>query len=211
MRDGIDIEKVSAATVKLVNKGGLAVRIADELLVTAAHCISYDLEGGIVLGDHLIEEIETASGDRLKAAPLAIDPVTDIALLCALDGQEFYDEAEKFEDFCLETEPLRLFTGEIDRRGGYPIHIFTHDQKWIDGSAMGFGATKPKIYMETEEQIEGGTSGGPIVNDNGELVAIVSHAKIAAPGDRFDAGAPRPHLALPKWVYLNYLIDSDNR
>lgn len=63
MVKSIDTKKVSAATVKLIKKGGLAVRIADELLVTAAHCISYDLEGGIVLGDHLIEEIETASGN----------------------------------------------------------------------------------------------------------------------------------------------------
>ena len=189
----IDYEKISSATVKILGKGGLGVLIAEELIVTAAHCINYDLDGGIVegIGDYFIEEIETAAGDRLKVAPIAIEPVSDIAILGAMDGHVFYEEATNFEDFCLATAPLSLYLGETNRNGGFPIHIYTHEHKWVKGTASGLKSTDPKIYIKTEEQI-----------------AVVSHFSIARPGEKSDGAAPRPHLALPNWVFLQHFKNS---
>ena len=52
----------------------------------------------------------------------------------------------------------------------------------------------------TEEQIEGGTSGGPIINDLGQLVGIVSNASDLQEGIASDGNFPYPSLALPVWI-----------
>lgn len=56
------------------------------------------------------------------------------------------------------------------------------------------------LWVEADEPIEGGASGGPIVNESGELVGIISNF-----GGTIEQGGrtgltPRPHLALPVWV-----------
>ena len=57
-----------------------------------------------------------------------------------------------------------------------------------------------------EEQIEGGTSGSPIINDTGELIGIVSHVSIInSEGHKSYGLIPRPHLALPVWIYNRIL------
>ena len=57
------------------------------------------------------------------------------------------------------------------------------------------------LVVEADEQIEGGTSGGPVVNELGELVGIVSHSSQETDESRKSRGSiPRPHLALPAWV-----------
>jgi hypothetical protein len=55
------------------------------------------------------------------------------------------------------------------------------------------------------EQIEGGTSGGPIINAAGELVGIVSvfsydENATKVQGQGCTGSASCPHLALPVWV-----------
>ncbi len=65
--------------------------------------------------------------------------------------------------------------------------------------------------IEPDQAIEGGTSGGPIINDDGELVGIVSNASdvleagitedgIPYEGEIGRGSFPYPALALPVWV-----------
>ena len=56
------------------------------------------------------------------------------------------------------------------------------------------------IWVETEEKIEGGTSGSPIVNDKGELVGIVSSSP-EGNLQKYSGLAPLPRVALPVWIY----------
>jgi len=57
------------------------------------------------------------------------------------------------------------------------------------------------LAVESDEQIEGGTSGGPIINDSGELVSIVSNFSLATEAVPKSSGlAPRLHLTLPVWL-----------
>jgi hypothetical protein len=56
----------------------------------------------------------------------------------------------------------------------------------------------PMLPFETDEQIEGGTPGGPIINDSGEIVGIVSNCGFATETQhKSDESAPLPHLACP--------------
>ena len=80
MVDAFVKAKVAKATVRLTRSGGQGVLVCGNVILTAAHCIGFNLEGGMVLGDFYIEDIETAQG-MLKVGPLAVEPISDIAVL----------------------------------------------------------------------------------------------------------------------------------
>jgi hypothetical protein len=195
--------KVANATVDvLLTDGarGRGVLVKDNFILTAAHCIEFKCDGSMVLGDYFITEIETRHG-RLKVTPFAVEPVHDIAALGSLDNQEFSDEAEQFEEFCRKTKPVPLCLDAFEQFQTFPVYIYTHKKTWMKGEGQDCSSYKdsPAIMVRTDEQIEGGTSGSPIVNERGQLVAIVSTFREGLPCDGLE---PRPHLALPTWISL---------
>ena len=110
-------------------------------------------------------------------------------------------EAEKFKNFWKHTKPVPVCRRNFELFQKFRVHIYTHKDTWVTGSAMQCSENSERLYVEANEQIEGGTSGGPIINDEGELVGIVSHFTLPGEGmDKCNGGAPRPHLALPVWV-----------
>lgn len=194
---------VAAATVRLVDKGGQGVLVTGDIIVTAAHCINFETDGSMVLGKHFIHNIETESG-KLKAVPLAVEPVSDVAFLGAPDDQVFPKEAEEFNKFCSAKKPVPLCLDEFVLDQGFRVHIYTHECKWITGTAILCKEGAEHLWIEAEEQIVGGTSGGPIVNESGELVAIASHFSVVNGVMKSSGIEPRPHLALPVWVSRDY-------
>jgi hypothetical protein len=192
--------EVANATVKLLKKGGQGVLVKGNFIVTAAHCVEFKCDGSMVMGDWFIEQIKTIYG-KLKVAPYAVEPVNDIAILGPLDGQEFYDEVLQFEEFCEKVRPIPLFLGEMKCRQKFRVYIYTHEKTWIKAEATSWSPQKdsPMIGIKAEMNIKGGTSGSPVVNEQGQLVAIVSNA--GGPiGTSREGRAPRPHLALPVWI-----------
>jgi len=101
--------------------------------------------------------------------------------------------------------PLSLT--EPTSQQNFRVHMYTHERTWVTGKAMANRAEDPSLWVEADMQIEGGTSGGPIIDDQGNLVGIVSHFSIAKGKDKSVGLAPRPHLAMPVWVrhqVINY-------
>ena len=97
------------------------------------------------------------------------------------------------------TKPVHLGLDEFELFQEYPVNIYTHKNTWVVGRASQMRRDAPMIWVETEEKIEGGTSGSPIVNDKGELVGIVSNFP---EGDqqKYAGRAPLPLVALPVWI-----------
>ncbi len=151
----------------------------------------------MALGDYYVENIRTSRGE-LKVAPLAVEPVCDIAVLGSLDEQAFFEEAGQCERFCEDTEPVPLCFKEFRPFQKFPVFVYTHKHKWVCGRAMQCVRNSPVITVDFDEQIEGGTSGSPIVNELGELVGIISHCSEG--GNNCDGRVPRPHLTLPVWA-----------
>lgn len=115
-----------------------------------------------MLGDYLIEQIKT--GERVsRVALLAVEPVSDLAALGSLDAQEFAKEAEDLEKFCEHTKPVPLCRSEFVLFQKFRVHI----HRGTSGSAMQCCEDAQALSIEADEQIEGGTSGGPIINDSG--------------------------------------------
>jgi len=178
-------------------KGGHGVLVGN-MILTAAHCVTFSTEGEMVLGDFFIEEIETHQG-RVKATPLVVEPVRDIAVLGCLDDQVFFDEMEAYQRFCETTRPMPLAKGLITPGQPLPVRILNFDRTWCDGTAGLFDESSPSLWIKSDHEIKGGASGGPIVNQRGELVGIVSHFTVPN-GAQTYGSCPRPLMALPTWI-----------
>ncbi|MGO9372447.1 MAG: serine protease [Syntrophobacteraceae bacterium] len=189
--------KVKRATVALPRTGGLGVLVTGNLIITAAHCIEFKCEGEMVLGDCFREEIETAHG-KLQVQPLAVEPVSDIAVLGSLDN---YKETVKFEEFCTATEAIEVDQSDHELFQEFPVYIYTHKGTWVKGRAQQCSEDAPSLALDTDKKIECGTSGGPIINDSGALVGIVSNSIDDADNHgKFSGMAPRQYLTLPSWI-----------
>lgn len=201
-------KQVEKATVKIVKRGGQGVLVHGGLILTAAHCVEFTTEGHMVLGEYFIEEIETGS-ETLKVAPYAIEPLRDSAVLGSLDNQAFFAEAEAYEKWYENIEPISLCLREYERFQGFDAFIFTHEGTWIKGKAAFHGEDDSLFSFDSIEPVKGETSGGPIVNEYGELLGVVSNASqnssvIFQGGPEVYYGFhPRASSALPVWVVRN--------
>lgn len=206
------LASVANATVAVgpPSRRGQGVYVGNGHIITAAHCLEYDSDvgTGIALGDHILYEIETAQGERMKVSPLVIESCCDIAVLGPLDGQSFPREmVEPFESLTNRTKPVRICPKRFNRSPGkfgvhiqFGVHIRTHKEVWIAGKATVFSERPSTIFVDADESIESGTSGGPVINDEGALVGVVSIAG-GSGGESTVGSCPFPRWALPAWIY----------
>jgi hypothetical protein len=191
--DDVIRRRIEAATVR-VNVGesghGQAVLVPGGFLLTAAHCIDCD-DASVTLGDHVYQTIETKSHGTIYVAPVVIERANDIGAFSSLDDQAAPEDADEFEAFCEATEPVPVASDSLDVRVDFPVFVLSHEGHWIDGTARLCREGSAILFVTPKRTIPLGTSGGPIVNEAGELVALVSTGKM---------GDPRPCLALPVWA-----------
>jgi hypothetical protein len=99
--------------------------------------------------------------------------------------------------FCLRTKGLPILRSAFSGQR-LPALIRSHKKIWIKGEAKQTHSRAHRAWVEAQEQIEGGTSGGPIITYDGKLVGIVSH--FSETGGACEGLTPIPHLTLPAWA-----------
>jgi hypothetical protein len=160
-------------TIKTKERGnGQCVLVDGGLILTAAHCVDWNCLGGMAQGDYYLSKIRTGNGE-LIASIRAVEPVSDVAVLSSPDDQEFFDESEAFREYCERVSPVKLLREIPESRKPFPVWIRADFKTWVAGMAKHDG--NQHFGFETETEIKGGTSGGPIVNRKGELIGVVSH------------------------------------
>jgi len=169
---------------------GRGVVVPGEYILTAGHCVAYNLEGSMVLGDYYWEKIKTED-QELLASPVAVEPLIDIAALGEPDGQD--ENGIDFMCWYEEMEPVPVCFDRYDRNSEFVVYIFNHKKEWIKGMAEVFDPNGKFLWIKFEKPIKGGTSGSPVVNERGELVGIISSGTD-------DGRVPRPCRALPVWL-----------
>lgn len=205
-------DRIARAIVRISRLGGHGVVVPGGFVVTAAHCIGWTAEGWMALGDHYTEEIVVADGRNLKVRPLALEPVSDLAVLGAIDEQEFPKERDAWDSFCEATEPVPLALDEF--RVGIPrdAFLFTHNKgmilpcratQWTLGAAT--------LDMEADAGVEGGTSGCPVVTREGTLLGVLSTAAGLEGKPTRHCTAARVHLAAPVWLIRQIIPQAARR
>lgn len=185
---------IEKATVHFPSKGGQGVLVKGNFIMTAAHCVNCSVDSGMMMEDINPEKIVTSSGTGIMVNLLAVEPVSDIAVLGIIDSQEFPEEADKFEKFCNHTRPVKLFRKDFDLFVEYPAYIYTHLREWLTCKVEKTFPTANKLVLNPEKAIQPGTSGSPVVNDAGELIGVVSVGGL-------DGSIPFLRSSLPVYLY----------
>ncbi len=192
--------RIKRATVTVIGNEesdiiGQGFAVAGEYIVTAAHCLPWSCEGGMLdcTGTHV--EIITADGNRLLGKVVTVDPISDIAIIGPPDSGYFSEEAEIFDRFVKSVEGLLLSGDELPIGQEVLVHVFTHSGEWLSGHASQWSDNAPILHLESLS-IPSGTSGSAIVNDCGEVVGVASDASTSG-----DGTCPRPCQSLPVWLW----------
>lgn len=186
--------RVASATVRLPNLGGQGVLVPGGLVLTATHCVRWSGTGRMTLGVIPEERVITRDGTQFRLGLACCDPVSDLAVLDELDNQEYGDDCAAFDEWQERVAPVPLSKSILGLNQSMPVFVLSHDGKWLTGTVTRHGVPwKPpshRIALSTGHKIKSGTSGSPVVTEDGYLLGVIS----------CDAVMPIAHLALPKWV-----------
>jgi hypothetical protein len=190
--------------------GGQGVLIPGGMVLTAAHCIDWNLEGGLALGDWIFEEVQTTDGKTFRMQPVFVEPISDVAVLGQPDGGEpsLQQDYKLWAEFVDSVKPV-----ELTVRCGDSVRILSHEGHWINAAAICCGDEDRVVHFTSEEGIKGGTSGGPVLcDDNNLLVGVVSNS--GGVGEDALDGGTEGHLAfawqsLPGWILRRASPDDD--
>ena len=172
------------------------------LILTAACCVDYEAPGAVAFQGDLIQEIQTYAGNNLKVQILAVDLISDFAILGSPDYLEFGNESDAFTEYCAATTPVPICFKNYGRGSEFSVAIWVRKNIWVDGKAKLTDLNTRRITIESAIQIRGGTCGSAIVNEMGELIAVASNSRAGGEnnGQEFFGLHPFIPKALPVWA-----------
>ena len=194
-------KQIELATVPVRSKGmkpsegGQGVYIGNGFVLTAAHCLEFDSVAAIAEGFPPVYYIDRPEGEPIWCSPVCIDPCSDLAVVGPCDSQQLSERHWELLSFFKDVVPIEIRRDPLQLDESASCEIRTHLGTWVSGK-MTRVSDPPWVWLEADENIIGGTSGGPIVDDNGQILAVVSIT-----GDN-DASGPHsiPPLWLPSWL-----------
>ena len=192
---------IERATVRFPRLNGQGVVIRGGFILTAAHVIGWTSNGDMTLSPEYFYETVEVAGVNIRATVRALEPCSDIAFLGEPDNQSERDEALAFDEAISAIEGVSLHTRDLPLGTEVQVHVFSHLGEWIEAEACQWRQGARSLAITSKFQIPSGTSGGPVVTDDGELIGVVSQSsEVNAAGEMCTGTVFRADLALPVWV-----------
>jgi S1-C subfamily serine protease len=199
------VEEAKVVTIEPDLGNGQGVVIQGGMILTAAHCLSFTKAQSLMLGDHYLVELLGRNGEKIVAEVAAIEPASDVAVLVEPDNQKFFQESDHYLEYIEQVDPLEIRKVEVSMRqlgvsdNKEIAFVSAHTGDWIQGEFQVFNPFSSTLCFEASSNIIGGTSGGPIVDNDGRLISVVS--KASGSEGVFTVGTqPLLSNALPLWV-----------
>ena len=178
-----DDDNVIQAVVRVGGGRGFIVAHRQvRYVITAAHCLTDD-DGYLKLRPALMatdwqantcQELLGQLGDEpsVSCECVFVNPVADIAVLGAPDGQELYDEARAYDTLVDSVKPLVIADVPL---GDAPAYLLS-----LGGELRKCTVTRnPKnLIVQEGELIVAGMSGSPIISTDGKAIGLVSASGI---------------------------------
>lgn len=168
---------------------GLGFVASGEYVVTAAHNLPPppNFIKGVYNYDALLVEMST--GDTFEMEPVFVDPCADLAVLAISDEEQEAREALE------EVVPLQIaWSPIVGARSGT---VATHDRGLVK-VIYNSRAASNRVTFAGRSPFVGGTSGGPVLDQHGRVLAVVSQTT-AADSHRQGWG-PALGECLPVWL-----------
>jgi len=187
------------AVVTVGNGRGFVVEAAPwqwgRVVITAAHCLPFlpPAHGAAYDSERWYEALlgPLGAAPTIWAECYFVDPVADLAILGSVDNQQMPGQADTYEQLVEAAVSLRIADVSMDRAAW----LLGLDGQWFRCAVQHSGG--PLWVSDANEDILGGMSGSPIVQD-GAAVGLVSVSSGGAAGGH-RRGGPNPRLvhALP--------------
>ena len=166
------IGRIEQATVTTEGPGqGFIVQ--GGLIITAAHCVGGG-EKRIGPGNKPRQQFVAFDGTKLAVELLYFEECYDIAIfgVASVNDSKSSTAKKTFEEFIEYVHPVDVAMDWDDRE--VPIKVFSHEGKWLDGTAERFERNDAIVWVTSNQHIVPGTSGSPILNRDNQAIAIVS-------------------------------------
>ena len=159
-------ERARAATVALPKVGSQGVLVPGGFVLTAAHCVTWYTTGAWRWATTASSPCGMRSGKIFRMEVFAVEPVSDIAVLGSADEQALSEDAEAFEAFSNETHPVPVRDDDFKLDAAVDVYVLTHRDTWVAARASHHGSfgIGGAVWLRAEADIEGGTSGGPVID-----------------------------------------------
>jgi hypothetical protein len=170
-------------------------------VITAAHCLPKLPPA--TLGAYT-EELTYRSllgplGKKPKiwAECLFVDPLSDVAVLGAVDNQKLGEQAEAYEAMLEALPPFPV--ADVPVRG--EVWLYALDGRWFSAEVSRLPGSRGFYLTGTAEAIRGGMSGSPIRLASGKAIGVVSTSMgSAGEEDHREACGIALTRALPVWL-----------
>ena len=168
----------------------------ERVVITAAHCLPQIPQGVFDDDGKLYKNLLGLLDDRklgVWAECMFVDPVSDIAILCAPHSPDLMKQNESFLELMNEAQPVRI--SRFQSWWGSPALVLSLKGEWLSVKVTyepGYGL---RISYTSQVWLPG-MSGSPIVSNDGTAIGLISGAEDGG------SGVYNPLLAhrLPAWL-----------